>query len=159
MGLVSVMFWIASLVSTAVWSTRTKFADAEKYLYLVWTTVKIVHFPFVQIIQIFIFQKVRVGYAKKKAFLEMKAPYFLIPFLMLTSFALVVNFIICEYRYYVEKFIEKANYSTVTQILFATGSPMGIAFSVHIFLHFLTMFCYQMKNSIHNDYTPLLDNR
>ncbi|XP_066922891.1 uncharacterized protein [Clytia hemisphaerica] len=41
MGLVGVMFWICSAVSTWKWSIMAKSGDAKRYPYLTWTTIKI----------------------------------------------------------------------------------------------------------------------
>eukprot|EP00111_Clytia_hemisphaerica_P000325 TCONS_00000847-protein len=148
MGLVSVMFWTANSISTIVWSIEGNATD-QKQPYLVWTTGKVFFFPFVQLFQIYIFRKIRLCYAKNKTFLMMKKSYFLIPFLMLSSLALLANLIICEYRDYVEELIEEAHYVFVTEILLAVGAPMGIAFSCHIVLHFYTIY-HQMRKCKHD---------
>ena len=143
MGLVSIMFWITDTVATATWAHRTK---STLQNHLTWTTVKIIHFPLVQIFQIYIFKRVHVSSCtNNKVFLKMKTPYFLVPFLALTSLALVVNLIICEYRFYVGELVHDSKLIIAAKILHAVGSPMGIAFTVHIALHFYTVYYHMTK--------------
>ncbi|XP_066916772.1 uncharacterized protein [Clytia hemisphaerica] len=157
MGFVSIMFWTALSVSTIAWSVGAKSTGDKRFLYLALTSAKIVSFALIQMFQVYVFKKVRVGYAK--TFRLKKHLYCLILFLIVTSLALLVNYTICEYSYYVDQLIENANYTMVIRFLFAIGQPMGIAFSCHIVLHFFTIY-WQMEpehnESEHND-TPSAD--
>uniref|UniRef100_A0A7M5UU50 Uncharacterized protein n=2 Tax=Clytia hemisphaerica TaxID=252671 RepID=A0A7M5UU50_9CNID len=145
MGLFSTMFWVAKTVAISMWAYRAYISDSELSLYLIWTTVKDVHFPFIQIFQIYLFVTLDVTSTRKGIFKKELISYFLTPFLMLAALAIFFNLIICEYTFHVEELAKDANFTTVTQIVYGTGSPLGLGFSLHIVLHFYTMYC-QMKH-------------
>ena len=143
------MFWVAKSVASGMWASRASAVDSDLFLYLMWTTVKMAHFPFIQIFQIYLFVTLDVRYAKKKSFKKGLACYFLTPFLIFTAFAIFCNLVISEYTFYVEELADDADFTTVTEIVYATGSPLGLSFSLHIVLHFYTILC-QMNKYKHN---------
>ena len=54
---------------------------------------------------------------------------------MMTALAIFGNLIISEYTFYVEQLAKNADFSTVVEVIYATGSPLSLGFSLHIFIH------------------------
>lgn len=137
MGFYGTVFWIIKAIAITCWTVRSRTCNTFLYNYLWWTVLKDIHFPFFQLFQIYLFLQIsNVGaIIEQDRFKKEKAIYFLVPFLMMSSVAIFANLIISEYTYYVEDLAKNAKFSTVVEVIYATGSPLSLGFSLHMFIH------------------------
>ena len=142
MGFYGTIFWTIKTIASACWTVRAKGCNHWLYNYLFWTTFKNGHYPFLQLVQIFVFLKISnvAVITQQDSFKKVKQVYFLVPFLMMTALAIFGNLILSEYTFYVEKLAKKAEFSTVTEVIYATGSPLALGFSLHMFLHLFIVY-------------------
>ena len=147
MGFYGNVFWITRAIALACWTVRSRSCNSFLYNYLWWTASKDAHFPFLQLFQIYLFLQISnvEAITQQVKFKKEKWIYFLVPFLMMTALAIFGNLILSEYTSYVEKLATNAEFSTVVEVIYATGSPLSLGFSLHIFIHLYIVYKHIRK--------------
>jgi hypothetical protein len=139
MGLFSIIFWTMKATAEAVWAVRAYAVNDHLFQYLTWTALKDYHLPFTQMFQIYLFATLNMKQVRRQSFKSDLSTFFLVPFLMFSALAIFFNLVINEYTFYIEDLVKEADLSTVLQVLYVTGSPIGLGFSLHIFVHFFML--------------------
>ncbi|XP_066934931.1 uncharacterized protein [Clytia hemisphaerica] len=145
MGVVGCLYQFGNLVLISVWANNSKAADNDMSNHLAWIDAKTGFFIIAFVIQIALFVTINMNYTDSDLFKKNLAPHFLIPFILFCILAILCNLISSEYSHHIPDLAEEANLPMIMKLLRAVGSPMGMAFTGHVVVHFGNMFWKMCK--------------